>query len=1092
MEALNGAHRPGPPVADRDMLVRERLVERLRSRWFVPVTVVSAPAGYGKTTLLAQAMAANAAAPLGLDCWLACGPGLTAASALGEALCRAVEAAPAPAHALEVGGDPAGPAGAPAGLTGPAGPVGPGLAVGAPPGTACVAAGPAGAAATGPAPGGRPLPDGGPATVAAAVADAVWRRSPQPVCLIIDDVHEIPAGSEAAGLLDAVVRSLPANGHVVFVGRGEPPVRLARLDVAGQLVRLGQADLAFTEAEIAEFAALRGAPGDRVAACGGWPALAELFASARPGAAGDYVGEEVLGPLSPATRRALALLAHLGPVDDELARAAVGEDVGEDVAVAELLAGLPLVTREAGGEWRLHALWRSLLADDVTPAEVAGARRRAGRVLRGRGQAAAAVRSFLEAEAWDEFGDAIAEALGVAHPPVARDQLAEWFAQLPPEIRAEPGGRLLAGVLAVESDPEGARHLLEECAAAFRDRGDTAGEIACLVQLGQMAWWSEQPEALAGVAARGFELEAAGCEEIVPLACLGRGLLFDIDNDSRSMLAELDRILPGSLNDAWWGIVCWTRAIGLLELGLTGAAVEAADAALAHADRLYAPLAQTTRLQALWFQGRTGEVRRALPGVLRSLKRSGYRHHTALVAAQCAASHALLGRAGDAAGYLEDARAAALGARQAPLVDTNLAIAEAAVALAEGDEERAAAALAADVADHPVRRGVTAAPQQRQLALYYVLVPATRPAWDAAELGPAWAFARDLARAVVAVREGGALPEAIPALADPNLVQAHLPPAWVAALGLAATAAGREDGWQLLDGTWAVTRPTVVDLAGGTDVPARVARAAREALGRLAAPPTERLDLRLLGPVELRAGGELVQAAHWRRRRVRSLLAYLVLNRTVSRGQLADDLWPDLDPDAQSRNLRVTLSYLLQVLEPERGQRDASFFVRQHGDNVTLHPGEWLRVDLWDFDAHSAAAADAERAGAPATALEHGLRAVELWRDEPVELVSEPWALAALEQRRLRFAALAVRSGELLLARGDSERALALANRVLAIDPWREGAHRLVVATHVARRDQLAARRALRRYRDAVRELGIDPGEATLMVERLLESLPTG
>jgi DNA/RNA-binding domain of Phe-tRNA-synthetase-like protein len=50
--------------------------------------------------------------------------------------------------------------------------------------------------------------------------------------------------------------------------------------------------------------------------------------------------------------------------------------------------------------------------------------------------------------------------------------------------------------------------------------------------------------------------------------------------------------------------------------------------------------------------------------------------------------------------------------------------------------------------------------------------------------------------------------------------------------------------------------------------------------------------------------------------------------------------------------------------------------------------------------------------------------------------------------------------------------------------------HRLIVATHLARRDNVAARRVLRRYRDAVHDLGVDPSEATRMVERLLERLP--
>ncbi len=220
------------------------------------------------------------------------------------------------------------------------------------------------------------------------------------------------------------------------------------------------------------------------------------------------------------------------------------------------------------------------------------------------------------------------------------------------------------------------------------------------------------------------------------------------------------------------------------------------------------------------------------------------------------------------------------------------------------------------------------------------------------------------------------------------------------------------------------------------------------------------------------------------------LLAYLAINGPVSRSQLAFDLWPDLDLDDQSRNLRVTLTYLLRVLEPDRTPRDASFFIRQHGNNISLPAGKWLTVDVWDFDDHCARARDADRRGLPSSALDHALRAVELWRDEPVELASEPWAIASVEQRAQRFAAAAVRAGELLLAQGDLDQLQELADKALVVDPWLEAGHRLIVAAHRARGDNLAARRALQRYRDAVHELGLDTREATVMVERLLDSLP--
>jgi LuxR family maltose regulon positive regulatory protein len=334
------------------------------------------------------------------------------------------------------------------------------------------------------------------------------------------------------------------------------------------------------------------------------------------------------------------------------------------------------------------------------------------------------------------------------------------------------------------------------------------------------------------------------------------------------------------------------------------------------------------------------------------------------------------------------------------------------------------------------------------------------------------------------VRDGSVLPPDLPPLADPAVVAAHLPLRWVAELGVAGVAAGRTDVSHLLEDAWPAARPTVLELA--ETAPDGLRKAARRALTSLAAPPTARLELRLLGPVELRRDGSLVTAPEWRRERVRSLLAYLVLNHTATRDRIADDLWPALDAEGQSRNLRVTLTYLLRVLEPGRARRDASFFVRQHGTSLALHPATWMAADVWEFDSLCERAADADRQGLPSVALARALEAIDLWRGDPTEVASEAWAMNALEQRRLRMVAVTVRAGELLLARGSTEHAHTLAEQAVGIDPWHESAHRLVVATHSARHDAVAARRALVRYREAIGELGLSPDEATLMVERLL------
>ena len=1025
------------------MVVRARLLERLGERWRVPVTVVSAPAGYGKTTLLAQALAANVAAPVGVDRWLTCVPEDTDASSLAEGLIEALA-------------------------------------------RACGEADDAG---------GTDLPGNARGDPVRRIAEAMWQSAPTQVALVVDDVHEVAPGGAAADLLARVVRRLPANGHLVLSGRGPPPVSLARIELTGQLVRLDEHDLVLTPGELTELAAARGVPDDRLAASGGWPALAELDATRGPGAGADYVGEEVLAGVR-ATPRQLALLAHLGTVDDEVAAAALGEAVDLD----ELLAGIPLLARGDDGTWTLHGLWRSLLAREVTASDVAAARRRSAHVLRERGQPVAAVHLLLDAlddgegrvdEGVDRGGDdlelAIVDVLGAAHPPVARDVLVRWCGRLPDAVRRRPGGRLLGAVAAGDADPAAAVRELDAAATGFRDRADATGELACLVQLGQLAWWSEDRARLVALVARVFELERSGVQPAVPLACLGRAVVADVQNDSRAVLAELDRIPPGSLNDHWQAIVSWLRSTSALHLGDARTALAAADAAVARTGDLHRPLAEGARLQARWFLGEVDAVAATLPALVELPFASGPRNYAALTASQCALAHALLGHPARAAEHLARARGAA-GTPPAPLVESHLAIASAALAVATGDDDGGALLLAEHLARQPLSTGHSAAPQQRSLALMYVLLPSTRPVWDATGLGPAFSVARDLARAVAGLHDGDGLPPDVPPLPHSGVVRAHLPRRWAVELATALADIGRPDGWRLLEDLWPEARPDVVALAEHGARPVRTA--ARAALARLAVPPSTRLDLRLLGAPDLRRDGIHVTAPEWRRERVRSLLAYLALRGAAGRGEAADDLWPTLDAEAQSRNLRVTLTYLLRVLEPDRAPRGPSFFVRQEGNRLRLHPGGLLDVDVWAFDALADRAFEADRSGSPSAALDAALAAVELWRADPTELVGEPWALPLVERRRLRVAGLATRAGELLLAKGAVDGARALAERALAVDAWSEAAHRVVVLAHRAGGDDLGARRALGRFREVLDDLGVAPDEATLMVERLLDDRP--
>src|SRR5690606_18982837 len=291
---IDGGFRFAPPTARRRLVPRPRLLALLRARFSRRVVAVVAPAGFGKTTLLAQAVAEADATRDRIDLWLSCTSDDEAASSLTDGLCRAagVDPQPSPEAAVD------------------------------------------------------------------AVAAALWHRAPAQVAIVLDDVHLVAPGSSGAAALARLVAALPRNGHVVLAGRTPPPVPLARLDVQGEVVRVGEADLSFSPDELADFARQRGVPLDQVAACGGWPALAELSASGAPGTDAEYLWEEVLGRLTEDQRRDLALVAHAEITDPDVAAAVLGHDVDLDALTREL----PLAKVGGEGGRLVHPLWLPHLA----------------------------------------------------------------------------------------------------------------------------------------------------------------------------------------------------------------------------------------------------------------------------------------------------------------------------------------------------------------------------------------------------------------------------------------------------------------------------------------------------------------------------------------------------------------------------------------------------------------------------------------------------------------------------------------------------------------------------------------------------------
>jgi LuxR family maltose regulon positive regulatory protein len=231
---------------------------------------------------------------------------------------------------------------------------------------------------------------------------AAFAAMSAPVALVLDDVHLL-YNTECRAALSVLADHVPTGSRLVLAGRGEPPVRVARLRAEGKLLEIGASDLSLTPAEAA--ALLRAAEvtlGQAEVAelhrrTEGWPTglyLAALclreggiLAQAAAAFGGDdrfvseYLEAELLARISPAQRAFLTRTAALERMCGPLCEAVL-ELPGAAATLTELArSNLLLVPLDRRGQWyRYHHLFRDMLMAQLErqePALVPALRRRA-------------------------------------------------------------------------------------------------------------------------------------------------------------------------------------------------------------------------------------------------------------------------------------------------------------------------------------------------------------------------------------------------------------------------------------------------------------------------------------------------------------------------------------------------------------------------------------------------------------------------------------------------------------------------------------------------------------------------------------------
>ncbi|MEP6297414.1 MAG: BTAD domain-containing putative transcriptional regulator [Ilumatobacter sp.] len=999
-------------TSNRPMLSRTRLLALMAARLDRSVTVISAGAGFGKSTLLAQTIADPLTADRVHYVVHRVGPTDPNGEAMAAALADQLAAIAGTLVAVPVD-DPA-------------------------------------ASTTGISPG----------TTASDVslADQIWHLSPAYVTIVVDDIHLLGAGSAGWSLLDDLIHDLPENGDAVLSGRGFHELTLARLLTRGEAVEIDESMLAFTADEIDEFARLRSV--DRTALDDhGWPALIELEARAGVAGAHAFVAEEVLDALEPRRLDALRRIALHDHIDDALVRATTSFPGSADA----LLADLPLTSRNTDGGWTLHDLWKSVPVaghdtDARTESLTAGAQ-----LLRERGAVRDAIALAVEAGDNDITLDLLADFardLPLANSIGARRFVLEL---LPHSLSGTAEAELLRADIVFASEPMRAAGPLQHAidAATAQDRPEVT--VLALLRLGDMAYRSGDRAGLRDSHERLGRLDALGGTGAAAALVLTESWLLLLDNDPTSAIAlmgsEALRSYPpvGSMADYY-------RAVQLGHAGQAEASLRALEHLASMPDaRILERRGGFAALMRWWTGSLDADGRLAADRLLDRVDGDHQQHFFVEGAATSALWHAGAGDVATAQALLARARAqrdrVPAGSWAAISVETAGAVVE----LVGGDEAAAARRLEGVLPDTGPFDGFARHVFGNVGALLYVLVPRSRPFFDEERPGPDLAVATDVGRAIVALREHGSasLASRLP-WQDISRLRTWAYEPHLAELAIAAMSNGVIQAGTALAGLRIDPRRTLRGVAerhAGT-----VATLAREELDRTPTRPSLTTHVRVLGPTAVSVGSEPgSDAPPIRRKMVRELLLLLVHRGRLRRDEIAALMWPDRDETSARNNLRATLNHLRTLLEHSVDDADAGppWHVRSDGESLELFASDRLVIDAVAFEqsVRSARRADAERR--PADALAHCRHAIARYRGPYLhDALDQDWAFNHRMTLHLDHVEMCIRASELLDARGDVGEALALARTAVDAEPLSERAHRALVRALLTSEDRPGARRA--------------------------------
>ncbi len=401
-----------------------------------------------------------------------------------------------------------------------------------------------------------------------------------PFVLVLDDAHRLHSSESLRALSDLIEHVRPGS-QIAVASRRDPGLPIGRLRAHRMVVELRAPDLAMRADEAAGLLELAGfePDDDGIAALlrrtEGWPAglyLAALALRDQPDKRGalnrfggddrlvvDYVRDELLSRLSPKEMSFLTRTSVLDQLAGPVCDAMLGRTDGAIALTAMARSNLLLVPLDRRDEWyRYHRLLADVLRAELRrtePEAEAGLHSRASAWYEDHGDPERAIEHAIDSGDIAQAGDLLWGHVPDFIPRGRLDAVVGWLARFSDEqVRSHPSLALVAATIGlVTGDGNGLRYWAQEAGVALRREGapERAAKLEAGLTILQASGGESGMDTMRDDAVRAYELEPEG-SAWRPLCRLFEGVALHLGGDpgeARSALEEAARraaaVAPG-------------------------------------------------------------------------------------------------------------------------------------------------------------------------------------------------------------------------------------------------------------------------------------------------------------------------------------------------------------------------------------------------------------------------------------------------------------------------------------------------------------------------------------------------------------------